>query len=109
MESLVNRNDHRGREFRMADFRAQMHCRRGAEPGEPGRRTLEAMGGYPGPKQGRGGVADQAGLVAAPMGVGSADVGRKFGNREAQLPGDLDSAHRIAAKDFGSSGEPQLP
>src|SRR5450759_37615 len=33
--------------------------------------------------------------------VGRADVGREFGNREAQLSGHLNGTHRVAAKDFG--------
>jgi hypothetical protein len=51
VESLVNRDDHGGREIRMADFRAQIAEGVEGSRAEPAQRTPEAIGGYPGPKQ----------------------------------------------------------
>jgi len=99
-ESLVNRSPSGVEQIRRADFLAQM--RGNARPGPRQRAPTDAASNgrlIPVRNQVGGGIADQAGRGAGGA-SGARMVGRQFGDGEVQLPGHLDSAHRVTAKEF---------
>jgi len=98
----MNRDEGSVREIRKAGFRAEVvaEARLVSQLSRSNRR-LEQEEAIPdrdsGPAEFGSGGMEYGGNGRS---GGGANVGRDFGKRDAELPCHLDSAHRVAAKDF---------